>query len=107
MIAEAIAHWRKAWTYQQRENDHKEALKAELIRLGYKGKYTGEIYSEPVADGRAQYMFADAGAKSVLIHLPYGDAYQSLNVQHVPRKAIIERIESQKRIKALFNKKTP
>jgi len=81
---------------------HKKALEEWLRVHGYSGPLTGKIYSEHVADGYAQYMYADKGAKSVLIHLPYYDAYQSLNVQHVPRKVVIERIQAAERIDALF-----
>lgn len=87
------------------EEAHSAALKEWLITNGWSGKYTGEIYSEGVADGAALYMLGDNGAKSILIHLPYGDGYQSLNVQHVPRKVIIERIEAGKRLAALFGKR--
>lgn len=87
------------------EEAHKEALKQHLIGMGYTGKYTGGIVSFGVADGRASYMMADAGAKSALIHLPYGDAYQYNGIQHFPRSAVIQQIESQKKIAKLFAKK--
>lgn len=74
------------------EGAHKVNLEKWLRNNGYNGKYTGKIYSEPVADGSALYMIAD-GPKSFLIHLPYGDGYTSLNVQYIPKKEIIRRIE--------------
>lgn len=89
-------------TVTRDEDAHKEALKKWLIAAGYTGELTGEIYSEPIADGMAQYMYADNGAKSVLIHLPYGDAYDSRDVEHVPRKVIVERIAGRKHLDALF-----
>ncbi len=86
------------------EQDHKAALKAYLIRMGYTGKYTGEIYQEQIADGYALYMVAD-GPKAGLIHLPYGDAYQSRDVQFVPKKEVFRRIEAHKKFNALFANK--
>ncbi len=77
---------------QAREQAHSEALKAWLIEQGYTGPYTGEILLEPHADGYAQYMMAD-GRSSCLIHLPYGDAWNSPNVTHLPKKEVIARIK--------------
>jgi hypothetical protein len=89
---------------QAAEEKHMADLKAWLIKAGYTGKYTGEIYSEGVADGSALYMVAD-GPKSCLIHLPYGDAYQSRDVGFLPKKEIIRRIEADKKFNAWFAKK--
>ena len=84
------------------ENKHMADLKAWLKKAGYKGKYTGEIYKEQIADGYALYMVAD-GAKFCLIHLPYGDCYQSRDVSFLPKKEIIRRIEAAKSFRALWN----
>lgn len=84
------------------ENKHKEALKAHLIALGYTGEHTGKIYRVPVADGYAQYMVADGGRSSVLIHLGYGDAYHSRDVAHVPKKVILERIARDAKFTSLW-----
>ena len=86
------------------EEKHKADLKAWLIKSGYTGKYTGEIYSEGVADGYALYMVAD-GRTFCLIHLPYGDAYQSRDIGFIPKREIIRRIEGEKRLTALFRKR--
>lgn len=88
---------------QADEDAHKEQLKAWLISQGYKGKHTGKIYREGVADGYALYMMAD-GPKSFLVHLPYGDAYQSRSVQYMPKRAVLESIEADARLMALFSK---
>jgi hypothetical protein len=39
-----------------------------------------------------------------LIHLPYGDAYQSRDVGFLPKKEIIRRLGSSKKLAALFAK---
>ena len=84
------------------EQEHSNKLKTWLKLNGCTGKYTGEIFSAGVADGCAQYMLAD-GRKSCLIHLPYGDAYQYRDVEFLPKKEIIRRIEADKKITALFS----
>lgn len=89
---------------EARENAHSEALKKWLISAGYTGKHTGEIFSEPMADGYANYMFAD-GKTSALIHLPYGDAWDNRNVQHLPKKEVLRRIAARKGLDSIFSKK--
>ena len=90
---------------QARENAHRAALKAHLIALGYTGKHTGAIYSQQIADGYALYMLAD-GRGGGLIHLPYGDGYQCPNVQHLPKRVILERIAADARMAAHFAKRS-
>lgn len=89
---------------RQAEEDHIRRLKEWLRANGYTGKYTGEIYSEGVADGYARYMVAQGPRKFVLIHLPYGDAYQARDVQFLPRYEIIRRIEAEKKFQELWKK---
>lgn len=84
------------------EEAHQVAIKAHMIAMGYNGPQTGKVISFSVADGSAQYMFADAGAKSVLIHLPYGDAYQYQDAEFLPRKEILKRIDQQATLNELF-----
>ncbi len=84
------------------EATHQEKLKVHMVGMGYNGPRTGEIISFGVADGSAQYMFADAGAKSALIHLPYGDAYHYRDVGFLPRKEILKRLDQQKSLTAMF-----
>lgn len=86
------------------ENKHMADLKAWLVRQGFTGKYTGEIYKDGVADGYALYMLAD-GPKSFLIHLPYGDAYQSRDAAFLPKKEIVRRIDADKRLNTLFKRR--
>ncbi len=91
---------------QAAEEAHKAQVKAALIDAGYTGPYTGEIYSEGVADGSALYMLADGKGKygsSFLFHLPYGDGYQSRNIQYVPKKAIIDGIKREREYAKLFS----
>ena len=87
------------------EAAHIVALKAHLIAQGYTGKYTGEIARRQVADGYAQYMLADGGRGSHLVHLPYGDAYHARDIQYVPKAEIIREIEHAKGLAALFGRK--
>jgi hypothetical protein len=86
------------------EKKHMADLKAFLKKAGYTGKYTGEIYKDGVADGYALYMVMD-GPKSGLVHLPYGDGYESRDAGFLPKKEIIARIERDKAFRAAWNKK--
>lgn len=87
------------------EKDHQEQLAKWLRANGFNGKHTGGIYRQGVADGYAMYMLAD-GPKSCLIHLPYGDAYQARDVEYVPKKEIIRRIEAEKKFREIWDKKS-
>ena len=94
--------WDDDW--QKHEADHQEQVKAWLQANGYSGPRTGEVLSFGVGDGCASYMYADApGAKACLIHLPYGDAYQYPDVRYLPKKEVLRRLDSQKRVAALFS----
>lgn len=88
-----------------REQEHSEKLKAYLRSIGYTGPDTGKEFREPMADGYARYMFADAGPKSALIYLPYGDAWHSMNVQYLPKNEVLRRIKAREELAALFAKK--
>jgi len=87
---------------QKREEEHRELLKQHLIKMGYDGKHTGRIYRSPVADGYAEYMMCDGGRTSYLIHLPYGDAYHASDVQYVPKREIIKRMDAEENIRKMF-----
>lgn len=87
------------------EKDHENRLREWLKANGYPGKHTGLIYSVGVADGSADYMIAD-GRTFCLIHLPYGDAYQSRDVQFIPKKEIIRRAYASQELNKLFAAKT-
>lgn len=89
----------------KRENDHKLSLALWLRKAGYDGPRTGEVVRFQVADGYAQYMMADNGQGSALMHLPYGDAYQYRDVRFLPRKEILRRLDQEKRFQALFDRK--
>ena len=95
---------------QAAEEAHQKALKAHYEAMGYTGKHTGKIYSEGVADGAAQYMIFEAPRgsklreKFFLIHLPYGDAYQSRTVQYMNKTGIIKLVESAERFAAILGK---
>jgi len=89
--------------YFAQEAAHKETVKQELIALGYTGANTGRILRLQVADGYAQYMFADAGAKSCLMHLPYLDGYQYRGVEGMSKKWVLDEIARCERFDALFS----
>jgi hypothetical protein len=87
---------------EAQESEHRAKLKEWLVSKGYTGERTGEVLSEPHADGHAQYMLGHAGRKSMLVHLPYGDAWHSPNVEHLPLKEVIARLDRSKALTALF-----
>ena len=86
-----------------REEAHRESVRAWLKQAGYTGKHSGKVLRIPYADGYAEYMLAD-GTKSFLFHLPYGDGYDSRDVNFLPKKEVLARIEQQERMDALFNR---
>lgn len=90
---------------QIQEEKHMTDLAAFLKEAGYTGKNTGQIYREGVADGYALYMVAE-GTRSAfgLVHLPYGDAYQSRNASFLTKKEVLRRIEADRKFRALFAK---
>ena len=85
----------------RREEEHKAKLAEWLKSHGYAGKHTGRIYAEGVADGHALYMVAD-GRKFALIHLPYGDAYQSRNVRFLTKTEVLRRLGAEERLAKAF-----
>lgn len=92
---------------QEREDQHREKLKAHLNKMGYTGKHTGKIIRFGVADGHAEYMLADGptAAKSFLVHLPYGDAWEYRDVRFIPKKEILKRISADEKLAKLFQAK--
>jgi len=87
---------------EARETAHMEAVKEWLLANGYDGEHTGKTLGFGVGDGYARYMFADKGRQSFLVHLPYGDAYQYRDVEFLPRKEILSRIEQEEKRAAFF-----
>lgn len=96
-IGIAIEKWHAA------QDQHKVDLVQTLKDLGYSGKNTGRVLEMPVGDGAALYMLAE-GPKSFLVHLPYGDAYHSPDVEFLPKSEVLRRIDSRDNIKAIFSK---
>lgn len=84
------------------EQKHQKQLKNWLIEHGYNKPLTGEILREPHGDGHALYMVADAGHQWGLMHLPYGDAYHSPNVEFLPKSEVKKRILREKERASLF-----
>ena len=91
--------------YYKAIEDHKAKVKAWLLAHGYKGKNTGRIVRFPVADGYAEYMIAEGGRKSGLIHLPYGDGYDYRDVEFLPKKEILRRADRAEGLAKLFASK--
>jgi hypothetical protein len=91
---------------EAQEDQHKADLKKWIISMGYDKPLTGEILREPVADGYAQYMVADGGRQWALIHLEYGDAYHSRNVEFLTKAEVKKRIQAAKDIRAMFKSKS-
>ena len=87
-----------------REEQHTADLKQWLTDNGFDGPNTGRVYSVPVADGHASYMFADKGRSSFLVHLPYGAAYQSRDVEFVPEAEIIKRMDASDRLAEILKR---
>lgn len=83
--------------YAAAEKEHAASVKAWLIDNGFTGLKTGHELLIPIADGHACYMFADArgtgsGQKSFLVHLPYGDAWHSRDVEFLPQSEVLKRL---------------
>jgi len=91
--------WRE---WEAAEEAHKQTVKEWLIANGYDGPNTGREYHEPAADGYARYMYADRKGKPCLIHLPYGDGWNARNIEFIPAREIIKRMDQQDRVNAMF-----
>ncbi len=85
------------------EKQHMADLKKYIIDLGYDKPLSGEILKEQIADGYALYMVMDGGRDWGLIHLPYGDAYDSPNVQYLPKAEVKKRIMARKKFESMFS----
>lgn len=88
---------------QKADKEHEAALKDHLIAQGYTGKNTGGILQLPIADGCALYMLAE-GSTSCLIHLPYGDAWNSPDVEFLPKREVLKRINRTKNLVSIFDR---
>ena len=84
------------------EEAHQKQLKGWLVNNGYTGPMTGKIYSHPMADGHAYYMFADRPRAKALVHLPYGDAWDHPDVKYLPIKEVVRRIKADERLTKYF-----
>lgn len=92
--------------WEAREHEHQEKLTNHLKSNGYNGPNTGKVYYTPRGDGSAMYLIAHAtrgtGLKSILIHLPYGDAWHCPNISYIPQKVIFDRAVKQDKTKKMF-----
>lgn len=84
------------------ELEHSGKLKEHLIAMGYKGPHTGKVLRIPHADGFATYMIADAPRQTCLIHLPYGDAWNSPWATKLTKKEAIERADRASKRTSIF-----
>ena len=91
--------------YNRNNEQYIEANKAWLRENGFDGPNSGDLIQFGVADGYAQYMFADKGRQSFLIHLDIGDGYQYRDVEFLPKKEILRRIEQCKSRVKLFGRR--
>lgn len=89
---------------QKDEEEHGAKLKAWLEERGYDGPNTGRVLNVPIADGHASYMMAEGASDSFLVHLPYGDAYQSMDVQFLPKEEVVARLDAQDRLSEAFRR---
>lgn len=92
----SVGTWKEM---EKQHHQHAQRLEAWLRANGYNGARTGQVYRAGVADGYAQYMVAE-GRRTILIHLPYGDAYHDQNVQYIPKKELFRRIDAEQRRRA-------
>jgi prepilin-type processing-associated H-X9-DG protein len=93
--------------YNRKEEEKKEeayiqSIKEWAIAEGFNGPRTGEIYSTPMADGYANYVFCDGGRKSFLVHLKFHDGWHSRDVEFLPKSEILKRIDQRKNMAKLF-----
>lgn len=90
----------------QAEAEYLTAMKTHLrTTLGCTGANTGKILRVPFADGAAQYMLAE-GRQSFLVHLELGDAYHNPDVQYLPKKEVLRRIQSAEAFAEAWAKRT-
>lgn len=91
-------------------NQYLAAIRAKLFRGGWTGPLSGEIYRSQVADGYAQYMFANRPAgysgreKCFLFHLEIGDAWFDRDVEFLPKTEIMKRIREIQKMDEYFKK---
>ncbi len=93
--------------YSKNCDAYRAEIRKWLSENGYTGEYSGEVIQFGVADGYAQYMLADGGRRSFLIHLDEVDGYQYRDVEFLPKREIIKRIEQQRKFKEFWNSKQP
>lgn len=89
---------------QKKEDKYKADIKAWAESKGYTGPRTGETVKFGVADGYAEYMYAcgPGGAKAFLIHLEICDGYQYRDVEFLPKKEILTRMDFDRKMEAAF-----
>lgn len=87
------------------EDAHKADIKSWLIANGYDGEHTGREFRTPQADGYARYMFGDRKGSPILLHLPYGDGWNSRDVEFLPKREVVKRMDQQDAMVSMFARK--
>lgn len=87
---------------EKKEEAYKAAIKAWMLEEGYNGPHTGGIARFGVGDGYAQYMLADKGRGSFMIHLAIGDAWKFPFIERLTKADIVKNIEQQNAMTRLF-----
>jgi hypothetical protein len=90
--------------YEKNNDEYIAKVKKDLIDSGFTGKNTGKMFYMPIADGAAQYMYADAPRRSCLIHLEVGDAWDHPDAQFIPQKEVLRRIKAREKMDEAFKK---
>lgn len=105
-VKDEVPDWTDSLEKYEADIETFHALVAKTLReSSYTGLRTGNIYSAPAADGYAVYMVAQKPTGTIaLVHMPYGDAYESRDVEFLSGKEILRRIDARAELKAIFSK---
>lgn len=86
---------------RKREDEYVGLVTASMQEQGYTAE--GEA-AFPVADGNARYLMFSKGRSSLLIHLPFGDAYDYPYIERLTKADVLQSINRMKGLKALFGR---
>lgn len=79
-------------------------IRDQLKKANPDDEYCGEVLNFPYADSYALYMVFQIKPLQ-LVHLPLGDAWDLPNIERLKTKDVLLKIEQQKSLNKLFNKK--
>jgi len=83
-------------TYDKAEKEFIEEVKTWCKTANPHDKYAGERYRIPMADGYAEYVVLSSSPMA-LLHLPIGDKWDSPYANGTTKKALIAKIEADKK----------